>query len=487
MNPLWTRDTAVQATGGTCATDWQATGVSIDTRTLAPGDLFVALSDQRDGHEFVARALAAGAVAAMVSRIPDGVAPDAPLLLVPDVLAALGDMARVARARTDARVIGITGSVGKTSAKEMLRCVLAGQGRTHAAEASYNNHWGVPLTLARMPADTEFAVIEMGMNHPGEIAPLTAMTRPHVALITTVAAAHLEAFDDIDGIAREKAAIFAGLEPGGIAIVNLDLPTTPILLAEARAQGATILGYGRAESADYRLTDITLTADSTVVQALHGEERMLFKVMSPGSHFAMNALGVLATAGALDTDPALAACDIAKWAPPPGRGTRETVPLDAGEPSLTIELIDDAFNANPTSMVAALEVLAASQPVQGIGRIAQGRRIAILGDMLELGPDEVAMHRAIGDLPTIGAADLVHCVGPLMKHLWDTLPGDQRGVWVAAAPELAAQAHRLVDAGDIVLVKGSKGSKVSLVVDAIRKLGHRGARNAHPAGQKGID
>ncbi|KKK79391.1 hypothetical protein LCGC14_2833990, partial [marine sediment metagenome] len=215
---LWTSTEAAQATGGRLTGDWQANGVSIDTRTLAPGDLFVALAAARDGHDFVAQALDAGAAAALVSHVPPGVAPDAPLLIVPDVLEALGALGRAARARTRARVIGVTGSVGKTSTKEMLRAALAGQGAVHAAEASYNNHWGVPLTLARMPRDTDFAVIEIGMSHPGEIAPLARMAAPHVALITTVAAAHLEAFDDLDGIAREKASIFEGLMPEGTAV-----------------------------------------------------------------------------------------------------------------------------------------------------------------------------------------------------------------------------------------------------------------------------
>ena len=241
MTPLWTSADAVAATGGAAVGDWVATGVSIDTRTLQPGDLFVALKDARDGHEFVAQALAKGAAAALVSRVPEGVAADAPLLVVPDVLVALGDLGRAGRQRCAAKVVGVTGSVGKTSTKEMLRAVLGGQGRTHVAEGSYNNHWGVPLTLARMPADADFAVIEIGMNHPGEIEPLARMTRPHVALITTSAAAHLEAFDSIEGIAREKAAIFAGLEPGGVAVVNADLAHTPLLLDAARAVGASVI------------------------------------------------------------------------------------------------------------------------------------------------------------------------------------------------------------------------------------------------------
>lgn len=467
---LWTASDAATATGGMAQGDWQATGVSIDTRTIAPGDLFVALKDIRDGHEFVAQALEEGAAAAMVSHIPEGVAPDAPLLIVDDVLPALERLGQAARTRTGAKVVAVTGSVGKTSTKEMLRDVLKTQGKTHAAEASYNNHWGVPLTLARMPADTDFAVIEIGMNHPGEIAPLARMARPHVAMITTVAAAHLEAFENIEGIAHEKAAIFDGLEPGGTAIVNMDLPTTPILLDKARAVGAEIIGFGEA-SPDYTLACVSLSDDKTIVQAMIGGEKVVFKISSAGRHFAMNGLGVLAVVDALGADAGMAAMDIAGWLPPSGRGTREVVSLDNADEDLSFDLIDDAFNANPTSMAAALEVLAAAQPRDGIGRVSKGRRVAILGDMLELGPDEEALHTEIAELPFIADLHVIHCVGPRMRHLWDALPEPKRGRHVDSAQELAEQAHRIIDAGDVVLVKGSKGSFVSQVVTALRRAG----------------
>ncbi|MFX0545552.1 UDP-N-acetylmuramoyl-tripeptide--D-alanyl-D-alanine ligase [Roseovarius sp. S1116L3] len=465
---LWTAREAAAATGGRLQGDWTANGVSIDTRTLSPGDIFVALAAARDGHEFVAQALKAGAAAALVSRVPEGVGEDAPLLIVPDVLEALGAMGRAGRARTEARVVAVTGSVGKTSTKEMLRDVLSAQGRTHAAEASYNNHWGVPLTLARMPRDTEFAVIEIGMNHPGEIGPLSKMARPHVAMITTVAAAHLEAFDNIEGIAREKAAIFEGLEPGGTAIINADLPTTPILVEAAKRAGARIVPFGIASDM-YHLDDVSLANDRTIVRANLGGAPVIFKISSAGRHFAMNGLGVLAACDALGADTGLAAPDLARWQPPAGRGTREVLELDSGDEEWTLDLIDDAFNANPTSMAAALEVLAASTPRDNIGRIAKGRRIAILGDMLELGEGEAEMHRALVELPHIGALTTVHCVGPRMRALWKALPRAQRGRWHETAEELALKVHGVIDAGDVLLIKGSKGSKVSVIVDALRK------------------
>ena len=477
MAALWTSAEIATATGGRATQAFEATGISIDTRNLQPGDLFVALKDARDGHDFVRQALDEGAAAAMVARLPEGCSEADPLLIVPDVLAGLTALGAAGRARTGARVIAVTGSVGKTSTKEMLRAVLAGQGRVHAAEASFNNHWGVPITLARLPKDADFAVVEIGMNHPGEIAPLARLTRPHVAIITTIAAAHLEAFDSIDGIAREKAAIFEGLEPHGIAVIPSGLAVTPIL-ADAAASAVRIIRFGAEADDDYRLTEVRLAQDTTIVKATRQGAPILFKVQTAGRHFAANALGVLAVAEAVGADPAVAACDIGQWRPPAGRGQRERIYLDIVDEKLSFDLIDDAFNANPASMDAALDVLAAAEPRDEIGRILEGRRIAVLGDMLELGPDEAAMHRAIADHPAIAAVHLVHCVGPRMRALWERLPLQKRGEWHATAPELAVRAHHLADAGDVLLVKGSKGSKVSLVVDALRKLGQPGAGEA---------
>lgn len=456
--PLWNAAEAATATGGQATGDWQAHGVSIDTRTLQPGDLFVALQAARDGHDFVAQALAQGAAAALVSRIPDGVAADAPLLLVDDVLAGLEAMGAHARARTQARVAAITGSVGKTSTKEMLRAALTGQGHVHAAEASYNNHWGVPLTLARMPADTDYAILEIGMSNPGEIAPLSRLGRPHVAMVTTVAAAHLQAFDNIDGIAREKGAICAGLEPGGIAILNGDLPTTPIL--QQAAAGFDAQTFGTFAGCDWQVTDLQLQPGATTGQGIGPDGAFDLHIATEGRHFAINALGALAVARALGADQGASLTGLATWLPPVGRGTREVLDLPGG----AIDLIDDAFNANPTSLSASLDILAALSPT--------GRRVAILGDMLELGPDEFAMHRDMINDPAMVAVDLVHLAGPRMQHLYQALPVEKRGIWAETADQLVAQVTSLTQPGDMVLVKGSKGSKVSLVVDALRKLGH---------------
>ncbi|MDJ1008052.1 MAG: UDP-N-acetylmuramoyl-tripeptide--D-alanyl-D-alanine ligase [Paracoccaceae bacterium] len=471
MSALWTAEEAAAATRGSGPGGWTATGVSIDTRTLRPGDLFVALKAVRDGHDFVAAALEKGAAAALVDRVPDGVAPDAPLLVVGDVLAALGRLGAAARKRTRARVIAITGSVGKTSTKEMFRAALAGQGRIHAAEASYNNHWGVPLTLARMPADTDFAIVEIGMNAPGEIAPLSRLAKPHVAMVTTVAAAHLAAFEDLGGIAREKGSIFEGLKKGGTALYNADIDTAKILAKAAKASKAgDILRFGAAKSAEARLVSAKPSETVTVVEAKIGKTPVLFKLATPGAHFALGGVMVLAAAEAAGADIALTAQGLGRWVPPPGRGRAERLALDPVE-DWSAKLIDDAFNANPASLAAALDVLALTAPEDNVGRVSTGRRIAILGDMLELGNAEIEMHAALARHPAMASIDRVDCVGPLMAALWEALPAEKRGARVQTAEELVARAHQLVDAGDVVLVKGSKGSRVSLVAAALRKLG----------------
>ncbi|MFN3276410.1 MAG: UDP-N-acetylmuramoyl-tripeptide--D-alanyl-D-alanine ligase [Paracoccus sp. (in: a-proteobacteria)] len=449
MTVLWTAANAAAATAGRAQGGWAATGVSIDTRTIRPGDLFVALQAARDGHDFVAQALAAGAAAALVSRIPEGVAADAPLLIVADVLAGLEALGRAGRARMGGRVIAITGSVGKTSTKDMARAALAGQGRIHAAEASYNNHWGVPLTLARMPAETDVAIIEIGMSHPGEIAPLARMARPHVALITTVGAAHLEAFGAIDGIAREKGAIFQGLEPVGTAILPEDLPVTQILRDCADAAGAVVVGFGK-DGMSRPLKTVAHDGALSCHARILGET-VSFTLATTGQHFVMNAVGVLTALAAAGADLAQAARALGDWQPARGRGAVQALGA--------IRLIDDSFNANPASMSAGLAMLAG---------LTGGRRVAVLGDMLELGDEELALHMALASDPAMASVDLVHSAGPRMHHLHQALPETRRGLWAETAAGLAAQAARLTAPGDIVLVKGSKSSQISAVVDALR-------------------
>jgi UDP-N-acetylmuramoyl-tripeptide--D-alanyl-D-alanine ligase len=395
----------------------------------------------------------------LVSHVPDGVAPDAPLLIVPDVLAAIGALGRAGRARTRARVVGITGSAGKTSTKKMLADALAGQGRVHAAEKSFNNHWGVPLTLARMPADTDFAVIEIGMNAPGEIAPLSRLARPHVAMVILVAAAHLEAFGALEGIAHEKASIFEGLEPGGTAILNGDLDTTAILKAAAARHAVASVVFGADPSAAWRLIGADVDDTGTGVRLDGPAGPLAFRLGTPGRHFAMNAAAVLAAVAALGADPVLAARNLDGWVPPGGRGVTEEIVLPGGG---TAMLIDDAFNANPASLAAALDVLAVAHPAPG------GRRVAVLGDMLELGPDEARLHAEVAGHRAMEGVASVHCVGPRMRHLWEALPQARRGVFADTAAALRDRLAELARPGDVLLVKGSKGSKVSLIVEAFR-------------------
>ncbi len=471
MSGLWTAAEAAEATGGKAVGNWTATGVSIDTRTLEAGDLFVALKDVRDGHDFVQQALEAGAAAALVSSVPESVAKDAPLLLVKDVLTGLEDLGRAARARSDARVIAVTGSVGKTSTKDMLQAVLEKQGKVHAAVKSLNNHWGVPLTLARMPREAEYAVIEIGMNRPDEIRPLSKMARPHVAIVTTVAEAHMAAFDSVGDIARAKAEIFEGIVEGGTAILNRDISTYDILAESVARTDGQAVTFGENEATDLRLLAVSYRLGATSVQAMSGDGPFLFKIGAPGKHLAMNALAVLAAVRAIGACFVMASLDLGQWQPSQGRGQRHWIALDSVERELRLELIDDAYNANPSSMASAFEVLAGSEPVDGIGRVKKGRRIAFLSDMLELGEDEVKRHAGLVQLPSMNSVDVVHTAGSLMKNLHKALPTDKQGEWHETAEKLAARAYRLLDAGDVVMVKGSKGSRASLVVDAILKLG----------------
>ena len=461
---LWSEQQAALATGGRAVGGWAVTGVSIDTRTLQTGDLFVALKAARDGHDFVADALAAGAGAALVSRVPDGVDDTAPLLIVPDVQTALEDLGRAARARTEAKVIGVTGSVGKTSTKEMLRHMLGACGKTHASVASYNNHWGVPLTLARMPADTEFAVIEIGMNHPDEIAPLAKMAAPDVAMVTTVAEVHLEAFDDINGIALEKASIIDGLVPNGVAIMNADTPCTKVI--ETYTKDVTTRWFGAA-AAEASLSDVQVKgAETHAVLQLEGATYPV-TIGTAGRHFAMNALGALLAVGYLGADRRTAVTGLAAWNPLGGRGARQKLKIYSG----TLDLIDDAYNANPTSLHAAMQVLAEADAP---------RKIAFLGDMKELGEKEHDFHREVAHWPCTDAIDIIHTVGPLMKSLHDVLPDGKRGQHFGDSAAMAAQAAHLVQAGDAVLLKASLSTNMRKVVDALQELGHPPMDNKGP-------
>ena len=450
-------------------------GLSIDTRTIRPGEAFFAIKgDSRDGHDFVDAALEAGAGLAVISRDRRSTfRQDAPLLVVPDVLAGLRTLAGAARARSQAKFIGVTGSVGKTGTKEALRLALSAEGETHASAASYNNHWGVPLSLARCPASARFAVLEMGMNHAGEIARLTRLVRPHVAIITTIEPVHLEFFGTLGAIADAKAEIFQGIEPGGAAVINRDNSQFTRLQRAAKSAGVErIVSFGEHAKADARLIKCALQADSSTVQAQILGSDVTYKLGAPGRHLVMNSLAVLATAALVDADLALAALALAELQPATGRGTRETLEFPDG----TALLIDESYNANPASMRAALALL--GQAPLG----AHGRRIAVLGDMLELGPEAAKLHRGLSKAVEANDVDLVFCSGPLMRALWNALPSERRGGYAETSAALEADLLGAVRAGDAVMVKGSLGSKMGPLVKALtRQYSSNRARVEAPA------
>jgi UDP-N-acetylmuramoyl-tripeptide--D-alanyl-D-alanine ligase len=457
---LWTARDAVAATGGVSAADWAATGVSIDTRSLSAGELFVALrGPNHDGHDFVGAALRRGAAAAMVDReIPDLPAA-APLLRVADTLAGLAALGAAARQRTGARILAITGSVGKTGTKEALRLALAACGGTFASAGGLNNHWGAPLSLARMPPEVALGVFELGMNHPGEITLLTQLVRPHIAVITTVEPAHLGFFPSIEAIADAKAEIFLGLEPGGIAVLNRDNPHFVQLAAAAVRAGATeVIGFGTHPKAAVRLLDCVLKPRSSIIEAALLGTVVRFTLPIPGRHWVMNSLAVLAAAGAAGADPRRAAEALAALEELPGRGQCCEVPWRGG----TLTLIDESYNASPAAVGAALAVLAATPPAAG------ARRIAVLGDMLELGWASERLHRELAEPLAAAKVDRVFLVGTAVASLYDALPEAQRaGLWPtpdAAVPELLC----FLRAGDVVTVKGSRGIGLGRIVERLR-------------------
>ena len=461
--PLWTVDEMTAAIGAERQGPLPSaiSGISIDSRTVAPGDAFFALADRRDGHEFVDAALAAKAALAVVAAERRGQFPqDAPLLVVPDVLPALRDLAAAARKRTDAKVIGVTGSAGKTSTKDALLLASQKEGEAHASVASYNNHWGVPLSLARCPASARYVILEMGMNHAGEIEPLSRLARPHVALITTIAPVHLEFFGTLAKIADAKAEIFLGLENGGAAVLNRDNSQFAHLSRRAKeARVARVVSFGQHPKADARLIKFALHPECSTVEANILGTELTYKIGAPGHHLVVNSLAVLAAAELVGADLALAALALAEFKPQAGRGKLIELELPGG----TALLIDESYNANPVSVEAALALL---------GRAAigpRGRRIAVLGDMLELGPRGRALHRGLVAAINANGIDLVFCCGPLMRALWQALPAGRRGGYAEDFAALEAQILSTVRAGDAVMVKGSLGSRMGPIVGALQR------------------
>lgn len=458
---LWTAEEAQAATGGRLIQGdaWNVTGVSIDTRTLEPGDLFVALKDARDGHDFLAQAFVSGASAALISdaRAVDGLGA---ALAVPDVLEGLRRLAAAARERSFAKRVAVTGSVGKTSTKEALAVCLAASGATHRSVKSYNNHWGVPLTLARMPRESAFAVFEIGMNHRGEILPLTQLVKPHAALVTTIAPAHVENLGSLEAVADEKGDIYAGLEPGGAAIVPNEAPHASRLIAAAERNGANLIRFGRDAACEARLMRFDMDDTGSNAEAEILGRTIKYRVGVEGAHWALNSVAALAAADVVGADLEAAAHALEHLRAFDGRGVATRVAAPFGE----FLLVDDSYNANPASMGAAFATLAARQPAAG------GRRIAALGDMLELGPDERAYHAGLAEPIEQAGIDLVFAAGPRMAALMEALPPGRRGGYAETADALIPMIAGSLRTGDIVLVKGSNSSKMSRVAAALARL-----------------
>ncbi len=460
---LWTWEDFLAATGGRPhgAPPASISGISIDSRTIAPGEAFFAIhGDTFDGHDFVAMALARGAATAVVAGDKLAALGDArgSLTMVADPLDALRGLARAARARSQARIAAVTGSVGKTGTKEMLAAALAADGPVHYSPASFNNHWGVPLTLARMPPSARYGVFEIGMNHAGEIEPLTKMVRPHAAIVTAIAPVHLEFFRDIEEIARAKAEIFIGVEPGGVAIVNRDSPHFALLaeLAEA-ARVARVIGFGEHPEAAARLNACKLKEQCSCISARILDDEISYKLGAPGRHVVQNSLAVLAAVSVLGGDLARGALALANMPAPKGRGARHRLSVRRG----TATLIDESYNANPASMRAAIALLAQALPG------SHGRRIAVLGDMRELGDDASAMHADLAGPLAEAGVDRVFLAGPLMAALWEKLPARMRGVYGESAADIEDALFDVIEPGDVIMVKGSNASRMGRLVDAI--------------------
>lgn len=465
MSLLWTSEELVGATGGRPLGDMRdgVTGISIDSRTLEPGEAFFAIKGEKfDGHDFATAAMKAGAGLLVVSesKLPALGRLSMPKIVVPEVLAALEDLGRAARARSRAKVIAITGSAGKTTTKEMLRHALGAAGTVHAAARSFNNHWGVPLTLARLPKDADYAIFEIGMNHPGEIRPLAALVRPQVAIVTLIAAAHLGHFKNLGEIARAKAEIFEGVERGGHALINRDDQRWKILSKLASEAGVkNIWGFGEHARAQFKLTRCSLNPDGSTITAKIAGQELAAEIGAPGRHMVQNALAVMGAAHLVGADLAKVLPALADIVPEEGRGRRHKLT----HPDGAITLIDESYNANPASMKAALGLLDTT-PVTG-----KGRRIAVLGDMLELGEQSARLHGELADLIAETSTDIVFLAGEEMKALADKLPSDVRAEYRPRVGEIEPLLLDEVGPGDAVMIKSSNGVGFSRLVDALVK------------------
>jgi UDP-N-acetylmuramoyl-tripeptide--D-alanyl-D-alanine ligase len=455
LSVLWTSDEIAAATGGTASAPFEVTGVTFDSREVGPGDLFVAMPGTvHDGHKFVEAAFAAGAAAALVSQPVSGAH-----VLVGDVFAALQALGRASRERSRATIVGVTGSVGKTSTKEALYAALDRNrpGKVHRSVKSYNNHTGVPLSLARMPRDAEFAVLEMGMNHAGEIRELVAQVRPHVALITAIAPAHIEMLGSEEAIADAKAEIFEGLEPDGVAIIPNDTPHRDRLVKAARRHADRIITFGSGDADVHAVHAVSAEGGGSLISAALLERELTFTISQPGEHWVSNALAVLAAVEALGEDVAVAALALADLGGLKGRGERHVIELDGGE----LLLIDESYNANPASMAATLKSLGAEKDVT--------RRIAVLGPMRELGEHSAALHAELAPAVRDAHVDRLILIGDEMRPLAEQVVGSISFDLVPDVDEAADSLMQIVRPGDAVLVKASNSVGLAKLVDRMVK------------------
>jgi UDP-N-acetylmuramoyl-tripeptide--D-alanyl-D-alanine ligase len=457
---MWTSEEAAKATGGKTQGTWQASRVEIDSRKVKPGDLFVAIKGENfDGHDFVKDALAKGAAAAMVSSSVD----EGNLLIVKDTLKGLEALGKHARKRSRAQVVGVTGSVGKTSAKEMLKLALSAHGSVFATAGNYNNHIGTPLNLANLPADAKFAVFEMGMNHAGEIAHLTKMVEPDIAVITNVEAVHLEFFKSVEDIARAKAEIFDGISSNGVAVLNKDNAHLTFLKGEARERGIKqVVTFGENAGADSRLISYEASAEGSKVSAEISGKTLNYTLAAIGKHWAEMSVMALSVTHLLGLDDHKTAKALSAFSEPEGRGNIVRIPAAGGEATL----IDDSYNASPTAMKAAFAKTALVWESEG----GKGRKLAALGDMLELGDNAAALHAGLATELRMHRFDKIFLAGAQMKQLYDALPAEMRGVHVKEAKDLMPKIIKELCAGDLLLVKGSHGSHMYEVAQALRAL-----------------
>ncbi len=455
--PIWTSNEAELATGGVSSCKWQAFGVSIDSRKIEPGDLFIAIPGENfDGHDFVNEALKKGACAAMVSKTADNFAKDAALLIVDDVMIALHNLAKFSRKRMQGKIIAVTGSVGKTSTKEMLAVALEGQGNVYCTIGNLNNHFGLPLSLARMPSATKFGIFEIGMNHPGEITPLTKLARPDVAIITIIAAVHLEFFKSLAEIADAKAEIFSGMQPEAHAILNFDNEFYANLAQAATNNGIkNITSFGEKNGADYRLLDYAEKSGQAIIKLGMNGDVIEYSLGIIGKHQAINSTAVLAAVNAVGADVNQAARNLKNITAKSGRGNTYTINFHGK----TVTIIDDCYNASPVSMAAALDNLG--------NMTIKGRKIAVLGDMFELGPNAPLLHQNLNKKLLENKIDLLFTAGELMLNLFKAVPQQLQGISAKNSAELGIMLAKHLESNDALLIKGSRGMKMENVIKAL--------------------